>query len=105
MVGRAIAWILLALAVIVGTHDGLNYWQTGTYDPLQLGTLWYQIDRASLNLVQAVIERYVHPALWQDVIFPLLVWPAWLVIGGLAVIFGILFGARRSRGRRRGGFL
>ncbi len=100
MVGRAIAWILLALAVIVGAHDALNYWQTGTYDPLQLGTVWYQVHRGSLNLVQAVIERYVHPAVWQDVIFPVLVWPAWLVLGGLAVLFGVLFGSRKSRRRR-----
>jgi hypothetical protein len=104
MIGRGIAWVLLALAAVVGTHDALNYWQTGTYDPLQLGTLWYQIDRASLNLVQAVIERHVYPALWQDVIFPLLVWPAWLVLGGFAVAFGLLFAARRPGRRRRGGF-
>ncbi|HTY70282.1 MAG TPA: hypothetical protein VMH36_26755 [Alphaproteobacteria bacterium] len=101
MVGRAIAGILLAMALIVAGHDALNYWQTGTYDPLQLGTLWYQVDRASLNLVQAVVERHLHPVLWQDVIFPLLVWPAWLVLGGLAVLFGLLSGPRRPR-RRRG---
>ena len=102
MIGRAIAWIFLALALVLAGHDGLNYWQTGTYDPLQLGTLWYQLDRSSLNLVQAVVERYVHPALWEDVIFPLLVWPAWAVLGGAAVLFGLLFAPRRSR--RRGGF-
>ena len=103
MIGRAIAWVLLALALIVAGHDALNYWQTGTYDPLQLGTLWYQVERASLNLVQAAVERYVHPILWQDAIFPLLVWPAWLVLGSFAVVFGLLFGPRRPR-RRRGGF-
>ena len=104
MIGRAIAWILLALAAIVGAHDALNFWQTGTYDPLQLGTLWYQVDRGSLNLVQAVVERYVHPVLWEDVIFPCLVWPAWLVLGSLAVVVGILSSAHRPRRRRRGGF-
>ena len=103
MIGRAIAWILLALALVGAGHDALNYWQTGTYDPLQLGTLWYALDRDSLNLTQAVIERYLHPLLWQDAIFPLLVWPAWLVLGGLAVLCGLLFGSRRRR-RRRGGF-
>ena len=102
MIGRAIAWSLLVLALIVAGHDAFNYWQTGTYDPLQLGTLWYQLDRGSLNLVQAVVERYVHPILWQDGIFPLLVWPAWLVLGGLAVLLGLVFGRRGPRRRRRG---
>lgn len=104
MVGRWAAWILLALAAIVGIHDALNFWQTGTYDPLQLGTLWYQIDRNSLGLLQAGVERHIHPLLWQDVIFPLLVWPAWLVLGGLAVLVGILSNVRRPKRRRRGGF-
>ena len=102
MIGRAIALILLVLALVAGGHDALNYWRTGLYDPLQLGTLWYSLDRGSLNLVQAVIERYIHPALWQDVIFPLLVWPAWLVLGGFAALFGLLFGPRGPRRRRRG---
>ncbi|HEX9466551.1 MAG TPA: hypothetical protein VGB82_28470 [Alphaproteobacteria bacterium] len=102
MVGRSVAWILLLLALIAAGHDGLIYLKTGAYSPTEIGALWYTIDRGSLNLVQAVIERYIHPFLWQDVIFPLLVWPAWLVLIGLAVILGILSGRRRRK--RKSGF-
>lgn len=104
MVGRVLAWILLLLALIAAGHDGLTYLRTGSYSPTELGALWYMVDRGSLNLVQAVIERYVHPFLWQDVIFPLLAWPAWLVLGGFAVILGILFSSRARKRKRRSGF-
>src|SRR5258708_31546959 len=96
MVGRSVAWILLLLALIAAGHDGLIYLKTGAYSPTEIGALWYTIDRGSLNLVQAVIERYIHPFLWQDVIFPLLVWPAWLGLIGLAGVPG-----RLARPRRR----
>ena len=104
MIGRALAWILLVLAVIVGGHDALTYLKTGTYAPTELGALWYQFDRGSLNLVQAVIERYIHPILWQDLIFPFLVWPAWLVLGSFAVLFGMLSGMGSGKRKRRRGF-
>jgi hypothetical protein len=104
MIGRTLAWILLLLALLAAGHDGLSYLKTGSYAPTELGALWYAVDRGSLNLVQAVIERYIHPVLWQDVIFPLLVGPAWLVLGGFAVVLGILFGRGGRKKKRRKGF-
>jgi hypothetical protein len=46
------------------------------------GELWASIDRPSLDLSQAVVERYIapvvfYPDLWFDVILPMLLWPAW----------------------------
>jgi hypothetical protein len=99
MVGRALALILLLAALLAAGHDGFVYSQTGSYMPERLGALWYGLDRGSLNLVQAVIERYIHPLLWQDVLFPLLLWPAWAVLGGAAVILGLLCRKRQRRWR------
>ncbi len=104
MIGRAVAWILLLLALIAAGHDGLTYLKTGAYSPTELGAIWYALDRGSLNLVQAVIERYIHPVLWQDVIFPLLAGPAWLVLAGFAVVLGLLFASRGRKRKRRRGF-
>jgi hypothetical protein len=55
---------------------------------IPLGQLWFEIDRASLNLVQAGIQRRISPRLWEDVIQPVLSWPAWpvLLATGLALI-------------------
>lgn len=104
MVGRSIAGLVLVLALVAAGRDGLLFLETGTYTPIALGEVWYALDRGSLNLVQAVIERYVHPFLWQGVLFPLLLWPAWAVLAGLAALIGLLFG-RRSRRKWRSGSL
>jgi hypothetical protein len=59
------------------------------------GEVWAAVDRPSLDLAQAVVERYVAPAvfypdLWFDVILPMLLWPAWrtlvVVLAGSAAI-------------------
>jgi hypothetical protein len=102
MVGRIIAWIFFGLAVVAAGRDGFVFLGTGTYNPVTLGEIWYGVDRGSLNLVQAVIERYIHPFLWTDVLFPLLLWPAWAVLTGFAVVVALVSGGRRRRKWRSG---
>ena len=51
-----------------------------------LGALWFSLHGASLNLVQAVVERYIWPPLWDSVLFPVLQVPAALVFGVLGVL-------------------
>ncbi len=97
MVGRLVAGIFFLLALAAVGRDVLLFLETGAYSAITLGEVWYAVDRGSLNLVQAVIERYVHPFVWQDILFPLLVWPAWAVLAGTALVVGVVFG----RGRRR----
>jgi len=53
-----------------------------------LGQLWYSLDSASLNLVQAVIERYLLPALWDPLLLTFLTWaaaPVFAVLGLLCL--------------------
>ena len=100
MLGRALAWILLVLAVVAAGRDALIYFQTGTYAPIALGQVWYAIHPSSLQLIQPAIERHIAVWLWEDVVFPLLLWPAWAVLGGAGLIVGVLFGRRRRRRRR-----
>ncbi|MBI1209708.1 MAG: hypothetical protein GC191_20795 [Azospirillum sp.] len=86
--------ILGAGAVAVDLIHGGNGWPA-------FGALWFQLAPASLNLAQAVIQRYLLPALWDPAILTLLLWPAPLVLAvpGLALL---LLGLRRSRGGQRG---
>ena len=102
MIGRAFAWILLVLAVIAGGHDAWGYLRTGAYAPAELGAVWYAIHPNSLQLIQPAIERHIAPWLWQDVLFPLLLWPAWAVLAGAALIVALLFGRRRKHRWRSG---
>jgi hypothetical protein len=72
------------------------------------GQLWFTVDKASLNLTQAIIQRYVSAGLWDSVMVPLLLLPGWKAIGLLFLICGAIGGLllivaarRRRRGYRR----
>jgi hypothetical protein len=63
-----------------------------------LGQLWFNLDRGSLNLAQATIERGVWPPLWQSGIFPVLQQPApYVALGALAIAIVLLLLARGGR--------
>jgi hypothetical protein len=88
MVGRLIGWIIFLAGLSVLGRDGLVWIDTGHWVPIALGQLWYDFDRSSLNLVQAVVQRYLHPFLWDPIIVTILVcWAfAVLMLLGLAVL-------------------
>jgi len=62
------------------------------YRPEALGQVWHGWHAPSLNLVQAIVERYVLPQLWRHVLLPLLLIPAWLVAaGGGALLIALTY--------------
>jgi len=73
------------------------------------GQLWSEIDTPSLNLAEAVVDRYVapvlfYPDLWYDVIVPMLAWPAWqtiLVLLAGSTVIGLLLWKLAGIGRGR----
>ena len=99
---RILAWILLALAFAVIGRDLVVLLETGRFPIGTLGEFWYAIDRGSLNLIQAVTERYLHPFIWDPLIFSLLRWPAALVLGVPGLVLAVL-SRRGARPRRRSG--
>ena len=63
-----------------------------------LGALWFQFHAYSLNLTQAIIQRYIWPYLWDPVLQSLLVMPLErglvtiaLVTGGIGLVLSRLF--------------
>ncbi|MGC8469462.1 MAG: hypothetical protein ACP5NI_06105 [Acetobacteraceae bacterium] len=72
-----------------------------------LGLLLYRFDRGLLNLAQAGVQRHLAPWIWDRLIVPVLVRPAWLVPACLGVVFAggalTLAGSRSSRAPRRRG--
>ena len=46
---------------------------------MPLGTFLYGVDAGFLNLLQAAIQRHLTPWLWDRVLVPVLVRPAWLL--------------------------
>ena len=59
--------------------------ETGGYRMIEAGALWFRLDVESLNLAQAIVQRYIHPYLWDPLIAGMLQWPAWSLLGGPGV--------------------
>ena len=89
-------WLLVLAAIAaLGNEVGVAL-QQGAYQPIAAGALWYQLDVSSLNLVQAITQRYLHPVLWDPIIATVLRWPAWSLLGGLGAVLVLAFPWRRG---------
>ncbi len=96
LVCRLVALFFACGAMIALGGDIWDAAAGGGWRPQALGQLWFALDRESLNLVQAVVQRYLHPWLWDPAIVRLLLWPAWVVPGSLALVLFLLC-RRRAR--------
>ena len=97
IVGRVIGWIVLLAGAAVLVRDGLVWVDTKHWAPIALGQLWYQLNRSSLNLVQAVVQRYIHPFLWDPIIVSVLLSWAFAVLMILGVLLLVLFRRRNAQ--------
>ena len=99
---RFLGYVLTVLGLFMA---GLTLWLwiDGRDLSVPAGQLWFEIDSAGLNTAQAIVQRYLHPAIWDDGIVPLLQKPAkWaltieilmLLVPGLLLI---LIGRRKRR--------
>ncbi len=101
IVGRVVGWLLIVLAVATAGHEAISSLDRGAYDWLTFGQLWAKIDIASLNLIQAVIQRHIWPFLWDGVILNLLLLPAWAVLSVPGIIMVLAFRVRDAERRAR----
>ena len=92
---RIIGWILVLAGAAVLVRDVISFFEKHLWAPLALGQLWYELDRSSLNLAQAVIQRYVSPFVWDRIIVAVLLCWASTVLLGLGAV--VLLLARRRR--------
>ena len=98
MIGRLIGWIFFLAGLSVLVRDGLVWIDTKHWAPISLGQLWFDFSRSSLNLIQAVVQRYIHPFLWDPIIVTILLcWAfAVLMVPGLVIL---AISGRRGRTR------
>lgn len=94
---RLLGLLLLLGALWAGVLQFQSWVDTGRFAPLALGQMWFDFDPPSLNLAQAVVERYLWPPLWDPVIATVLRWPAWAVLGLPALILLIVPIGRHRR--------
>lgn len=94
-VSRLLGLCFLAAALVVLALDLLRWGFGPGWPPLRpVGQVWYALDPGSLNLVQAVIERYLLTLLWNPVLLTVLTWAAAPVFAVLALLF-LRLGRRR----------
>jgi hypothetical protein len=94
IVGRIIGWLFVLAAVAAAARDIAAWIDIGVFDPLPLGQLWFDLHVDSLNLAQAVTQRYLFPELWDPVIVNILLLPAWFVFAVPAIALLVLFRKR-----------
>ena len=101
---RGIGWMLLLVAVLVVAY-GLMIWIGGVPVFEQTGgEYWFTVHSESQNLIQAVIQRYLHPSVWDPFVVNMLLWPIAGGLGLVAAVFavpGILLISLFRRRRRR----
>ena len=101
---RGIGWMLLLIAALLVVY-GVVIWTGGTPIFEQAGgEYWFKAHSESLNLAQAVIQRYLHPSVWDPFLVNILLWPIAAGLGLVVVVFavpGLLIVSVFRRRRRR----
>ncbi len=104
---RVIRFVLVLLGVIAFLIAGAalaaeiaSFVAEGKLLAKPLGQIWRELHKGSLLLLQPAVERYVHPWLWQSVLFPLLLKPPLVAAGAFAALGLVLALAARMLRRR-----
>ncbi len=104
IVGRLLGWILIVLALAVLAWDAWLLVGDRMFASETAGAFWFRMSPEGPNTWQAIIQRYVSPSLWDNVVVPVLLWPAPLgllllsgVLGFFGAILAVLFRRRRRR--------
>ena len=68
--------ILTELLLLVTGYGLLRPW----------GQIWFEVHSGSLNLTQAIIQRYIAAWIWDFIFIPLLGMPAWKSLTAIALL-------------------
>jgi len=95
---RVLGLSLVAIAFITLVVDGTRSIAASAIVITPLGEGWFKLHAPSLNLIQALIERYTLPFLWDPVFLNILLLPVWLVIAAFGFTL-VYLGSRRLHAR------
>ncbi|MBZ0218083.1 MAG: hypothetical protein K8F25_16115 [Fimbriimonadaceae bacterium] len=96
---RFLGLCLVAIAFIALVVDGTKSIAASTLYFTPLGEGWFSLHPPSLNLFQAIVERYTFPFIWDSIIIYLLLLPVWVVIAALGLLLLYIGRRRLRRGR------
>lgn len=86
MILRTLGLLFLLAALGAVGFDMAQWVSTDTFRFHSAGELWFKLDPASLNLAQAIIQRYILVDLWDPVLITVLQYPASVVLGVPAIL-------------------
>lgn len=84
LVVRGIGLVLILIALGMLGFELIGMSRGNQFNLIPIGQLWFNLSPDSLNLFQAVTERYISVWLWDNIVTPMLHWKAafvFLVIG------------------------
>lgn len=96
---RLLAMIALCVAVIMAVLDGARSVAASAIKLKPLGVSWYETSPETINLAQAIIQRYLLPVIWDPAMIWVLNQPGFAVMGVLSLLFYIIGYKRKPRGR------
>ncbi|WP_119167236.1 hypothetical protein [Algihabitans albus] len=102
LVFHLLGWLLVLCGLIVFAGDLLAYMTLDLFTLRPFGEVWAAIHRDSLAMLQPAIERHVWAPLWQDIIFPVLLWPAAPVLFALGLLVVLVTRRGAPPVKRRG---
>ena len=88
LAARIVGWVLLAIAGLFLLLGILLAVLGGSITELA-GVLWSQVHADTLNLSQAITQRYIWPPLWDPVAINLLLMPLWLAVLIPVAVFAV----------------
>jgi len=94
---RFLGYGFLALAIIAGISDASSSIALSELHMAPLGRVWFDLSPETLNLAQAVVQRHIHPSLWDPAIQEVLTWPVWAVFAPLGLLLLWLGAPKRRR--------
>lgn len=96
---RLLAMITLCIAVIMAVLDGARSVAASAIKLKPLGASWYETSPETINLAQAIIQRYLLPVIWDPAMIWVLNQPGFAVMGVLSLLLYIIGYKRKPRGR------
>ncbi len=84
---RTLGIILLLFATVTLVIDGTKTLSKGQLCVTPFGEQWLLFNRDSLRAAKKAVEDQIHPLLWDPIIATLLLWPSWVILGGLGILF------------------
>jgi hypothetical protein len=88
---KIIGWLFLLIAIAIGILDVYSWVISDNFILTDIGSMWYLIHPISLQVIEPIVSRYIHPALWYPFITNVLLWPATPAFGLLGLTLVLFF--------------